>query len=333
MNTGLLIEALVRQTMVLIATLAATTGERSPLSRVADQVFANLVAELKAQGVGNKLIADMFGMALRTYHYRMARVAESATDRGRSVWEAVLGHIQQHGVLLRTDVLRRFQRDDPEVVRSVLRDLVDARLVYRTGRGEQTVYRAATDLPEPSDRQGAVKHLLLVAIHRAGPIARSELARLLPLSDHALDGLLAELVAEGRARARDDGGVTTYECDSVLVHYGDAAGWQAALFDHYQAMVVAICTKMRRGDAKAGASDEVGGSTYHFDIWPGHPLEHEVRGLLGELRTRALALCERVQAVNAQSPLLGERQMRAVAYVGQCVLDQEENSRGENDDD
>ena len=83
MNTGLLIEALVRQTMVLIATLAATTGERSPLSRVADQVFANLVAELKAQGVGNKLIADMFGMALRTYHYRMARVAESATDRGR----------------------------------------------------------------------------------------------------------------------------------------------------------------------------------------------------------------------------------------------------------
>ena len=125
MNTGLLIEALVRQTMVLIATLAATTGERSPLSRVADQVFANLVAELKAQGVGNKLIADMFGMALRTYHYRMARVAESATDRGRSVWEAVLGHIQQHGVLLRTDVLRRFQRDDPEVVRSVLRDLVE----------------------------------------------------------------------------------------------------------------------------------------------------------------------------------------------------------------
>ena len=118
MNTGLLIEALVRQTMVLIATLATTTDERSPLSRVADQVFANLVAELKAQGMGNKLIAGMFGMALRTYHYRMARLAESATDRGRSIWEAVLAHVQQNGVLLRTEVLRRFQRDDPEIVRA-----------------------------------------------------------------------------------------------------------------------------------------------------------------------------------------------------------------------
>jgi hypothetical protein len=78
-NTTLLIDALMRKTTVLLATLATATGQRTPLARVANQVFTDLVAELKTQGLGSKVIADMVGMALRTYHYRMARLAESAT--------------------------------------------------------------------------------------------------------------------------------------------------------------------------------------------------------------------------------------------------------------
>jgi hypothetical protein len=144
-NTTLLIEALVRQTMVLIATLATHTGNRTPLARLADQVFADLVGELKARGVGNKVIADMFGMAMRTYHYRMARMTESATERGRSVWEAVLQHVQDRGTALRAEVLLRFERDDAEIVRGVLRDLVDSRLLFRSGRGDSTAYRVAGD--------------------------------------------------------------------------------------------------------------------------------------------------------------------------------------------
>jgi hypothetical protein len=65
MNATLLIDAIVRQTTVLIATLATAAGHRAPLARVADQVFSDLVGELKEQGLGNKVIADMFGMALR----------------------------------------------------------------------------------------------------------------------------------------------------------------------------------------------------------------------------------------------------------------------------
>ena len=46
MNVPLLIGAIVRQTMVLIAELATTGGVRAPLAHVADKVFMDLVREL-----------------------------------------------------------------------------------------------------------------------------------------------------------------------------------------------------------------------------------------------------------------------------------------------
>jgi hypothetical protein len=332
-NTTLLIEALVRQTTVLIATLATSAGERTPLAGVAGQVFGDLVAELRAQGLGNKVIADMFGMALRTYHYRMARLAESATERGRSVWEAVLRHVQQQGVVSRADLLRRFQRDDPDLVLGVLRDLVHSRLLYRTGRGDHTSYRASADAPELSKDDAAVRQLCLVALHQHSPLSRAELIRHLPLAEGELDTLLAHLVAEGQVRAREVGGETRYECDSILIPYGDAEGWQAALFDHYQAMVTAFCTKLRRGRTSAAAGDQIGGSTYHFDIWPGHPLEQEVLGLLSELRERALTLCERVQATNTRlaSDAVPEGR-RVTTYIGQTVIEDEESFDAKDDE-
>ena len=67
MNLERLISAIVRQTTVLVARLSTTGGVRSPLGRVADQVFVGLVEELERQGVGKKVVADMFGMALRSY--------------------------------------------------------------------------------------------------------------------------------------------------------------------------------------------------------------------------------------------------------------------------
>lgn len=335
MNTTLLIDALVRQTTVLLATLATSAGHRMPLARVANQVFADLVAELKEQGLGNKVIADMFGMALRTYHYRMARLTESATDRGQSLWEAVLRHVQQGGSVLRADVLRRFSRDDAEVVRSVLRDLVDSRLLYRTGRGDQVAYRAATDeVGRGGDDREALEHLLLVAIHRHGPIDRHELGRHVPAAESALGAAIDRLVEDGRVRIVTHGGITRYVHDAILIHYGDDEGWQAALFDHYQAMVTAMCAKLRRGTTHATADEHLGGSTYHFDVWAGHPLEGEVFGLLGELRSRSLDLCERVQAFNAEfSGGDATRMRRVTAYVGQTVIEDEEGADDDGEDD
>ena len=67
MNVKLLIDALVRHTMTLIAQLATASGGRTPLAHVANQVFIELVAELERRGVRSRVIADMFGLALRSY--------------------------------------------------------------------------------------------------------------------------------------------------------------------------------------------------------------------------------------------------------------------------
>src|SRR5688500_14600142 len=96
LNVHLLINGIVQQTMVLIAQLATAGGIRAPLAQVADQVFADLTGELARQGVKKKVIADMFGMALRTYHRRERAIAESQTEAGQTVWDAVLDYIRGH---------------------------------------------------------------------------------------------------------------------------------------------------------------------------------------------------------------------------------------------
>src|SRR6476620_7247600 len=133
MNVNLLIDAIVRQTTVLIAQLATAAGARAPLAHTANLVFTDLVRELKEQGVGNKVIADMFGLALRTYHNKVQRLSESTTFRGRSLWEATLEYIEENGTVLQPEVLTRFARDDEASVRGVLTDLVESGMIFRTG--------------------------------------------------------------------------------------------------------------------------------------------------------------------------------------------------------
>jgi hypothetical protein len=131
MNVNVLIDAIVRQTTVLIAQLATAAGLRAPLAHTANQVFLDLVRELKEQGVGNKVIADMFGLALSTYHSKIRRLSESRSERGRSLWKATLAFIKERGAVTQADVLKRFQYDDGPSVRGVLNDLVESGMVFR----------------------------------------------------------------------------------------------------------------------------------------------------------------------------------------------------------
>ena len=123
MNAQVLIDGVVRHTTVLIAQLATSGGVRAPLAHIANQIFLELAREVESQGVSKQVSADMFGLALRSYRRRLQRLAASATDRGGSIWEGLLDYLGKVGVVTRADVLRRFHRDDPEVVKSVLHDL------------------------------------------------------------------------------------------------------------------------------------------------------------------------------------------------------------------
>src|SRR5688572_4526533 len=144
MNVDVLIDSIVRQTTVLIAHLATAAGVRAPLAHVANQVFVDLVKELQQQGVGQKVIADMFGMALRTYLAKVRRLSESSTDTGESLWEATLRFVQEKGTVQRSAIMQRFAHDDAAAMAAVLRDLVNSGLIFRTGQGDRTAYRAAT---------------------------------------------------------------------------------------------------------------------------------------------------------------------------------------------
>jgi hypothetical protein len=177
-------------------------------------------------------------------------------------------------------------------------------------------------MDEEQKREG-LEQLVVVTISRFGPLGRSELAASVRAPVESLDEALGRLVAAGRIRLADG----AYSCDKCVIPFGEPSGWEAALFDHYQAMVTAVCIKLRRGTLNAALADSIGGSTYTFDIWEGHPLQIEVLGLLRELRQKARGLRERVEAFNRDNAPLRDiasnRELRVITYVGQGVLESE----------
>jgi DNA-binding MarR family transcriptional regulator len=316
MNVNALIDAIVRQTTILIAQLATLGGGRAQLAHTANQVFLDLSAALREHGVGSKVIADMFGLALRTYQERVRRLSESQTIRGRSLWEAVLEHVDARGPILRADVLTRFGHDDLAAVRSVLRDLVHNGLVYRTGRGEAT----PEELRLPGQRSAeALRNMVWVALQRAGTANAAELVHALSIDSPRLERALAELSERGLIEGREGPAGMEYQSQRCVLGYDDPVGWEAAVFDHYQALVIALCTKLRLGQTRAAPNDTVGGSTFGFDVWPGHPEYESVLGFLRRLREQGSELRKRVSAYNDAHPAPGDK-TRVVAYMGQAVI-------------
>lgn len=322
MQAALLIDSIVRQTTVLIAALATASGQRAQLAHVANLVFADLVRELRDQGLGNKVIADMFGLALRTYRRKVARLTASRTEQGQSLWEAVLRHIQQHGPLLRSDVLQRFARDDGAVLRSVLLDLIESGLVRRRGSEDATCFEAVSfdSATGAGDQTSSLESLVLVALHRSGPLNVAGLGETVPAGTPELEAALTELVDSGVVTLEQQGKEGFYRCESCVIGFGDEVGWEAAVFDHYQAMVVALVTKLQAGTRRADLADQVGGSTFVFDLWEGHPMQKQVLGYLRTMRQHGMTLRQNLELESASSPMPADaKPLRVVAYVGQSV--------------
>ena len=200
MDIKLLIDAIVRQTTVLIAQLATAGGVRAPLAHLANQVFLSLTSELEAQGVSRKVSADMFGMALRAYQKKIQRLSESSTVRGRSLWEAVLEFLEEGSVQTRGEVLQRFRHDDGVLVRGVLHDLVENGLVSCSGSGVHAIYRKTTDEERAAlTRNGTgLEEFLWVLTYREGPLSTEALAKLSGVREQDLNAPLARLQAEQR---------------------------------------------------------------------------------------------------------------------------------------
>jgi hypothetical protein len=323
MNVRILIDSIVRQTTVLIAQLATSGGVRAPLAHVANQVFLELTRELDAQGVSRKVSADMFGMALRSYLRRIQGLSESSTERGRTLWEAVLDYLSQGEVRSRAQVLKRFSRDDHNLVRGVLHDLSESGLVFSSGSGLDQVYRATTkaeqlQMGKLADAAG-FEELLWAFIYREGPLDRTALSELVAGNVDRLDAALEHLRSLGKIAVDGQGEQRRYRAERLEVLLDAEVGWEAAVFDHYRALVQTICQRLgQSGGSGAAAQNRIGGSTFTLDVWEGHPFADEAYGVLARFRAIHTELYERIERHNADHGRPAEYD-QVVIYGGQHV--------------
>jgi hypothetical protein len=122
---------------------------------------------------------------------------------------------------------------------------------------------------------------------------------------------------------------TAYQSQRCLIPLGQSAGWEAGLLDHYQAVVRSICAKLAGGATLAHGADRIGGSTYSFDVGPGHPHAERVYALLAEHRRSLSALWNEVSEFNKrQTPRAAPD--RVTFYFGQMVTSEAEHSGDED---
>ncbi len=318
MNLKLLLDGIVRQTTVLIAQLSTTSGARSPLAHVADQVFVELAKEIEAQGVRRQVVADMFGMALRSYQKKMRRLTESASARDKTLWQAVLELIEAEQPT-RGRVLQRFEYDGEREVASVLKDLVRSGLACVTGSGDDAVYavtsQALRDRVKRSSDLEATANLAWLMIFRSEAESVDELSVLLGVDAADARAAVDELLRSGRID-EDNGRLRSR---NVVLPLGSEQGWEAAILDHFRTVAVAIATKVRAGFSGSKLDDRIGGSTFTFTVGAGHPHEQEVYDLLRKTRLGAQALWDKVAAHNQDHPPDPERSRRVSFYVGQTL--------------
>jgi hypothetical protein len=325
----ILIDNIVRQTTVLIAQLATSGGVRAPLAQIADRVFLDLSRELESQGLSRKVMADMFGMALRSYRRRIRQLSESSTVRGRTLWEAVLDFLSQGTLVTREEVLRRFARDEEALVKGVLNDLCESGLVFRTGSAKDAAYRTATaaEMAELSARAEGLDELVWILVYREGPISAETLKARTTLGAEALQQCLERLQEARRIDVGEDG---LFRSGSITLPLGAHEGWEAAIFDHFQAVVRTICARLM-ASSEPTVEAETGGSTYTFRVWPGHPLADEVKSFLGEFRERQSELRKRVDAYASEHPPPSVYE-QVVTYGGQSVTREGQESEDHDDE-
>jgi hypothetical protein len=317
---------------VLIGQLSTAAGVRAPLAKVADQVFLDLAKELDAQGVAQRVAADMFGLALRSYQKKVRRLTESASFPDRTLWEVILEFVRDKERVRRSDVLTRFRADGEREVGAVLNDLVGSGLIYQTGHGSESLYGITSEadlvyLVRANEAQSAIP-VVWTTVHKSPGLSVKELLERLAADDAVVRAAVETLVAEGKLERAGQGDAAQLNAVDLVVPVGAELGWEVAVFDHFRAVVNAIAAKVRRGRGRSQGDDVVGGATLSFDVGPGHPFESRVERLLRDVREQVGALWNDVETYNREQRE-APRSKRIFFYFGQYVEESPEGSERE----
>lgn len=316
MKVHRLIDEIVRQTTVLIAQLSTSAGLRAPLSHIADQVFLELARELDAQGVRRKVVADMFGMALRSYQTKVRRLTETAERPEASLWQSLYAELGQ-GSATRAELARRHRPHTEDQVAAVLQDMVQSGLAYSSGRGAETLFglTSSSDRVHLDTRQEhqAVRDLAWYLVASGSAETAPELSQQLRVEPEQATAVLDELLAEGFL-TRDGEALRARRFE---LGANDEQGWETSVLDHFRAVTTALAAKVSR--PVSADDDDVGGGTRSFLVYPGHPEAEAVYRLLSETRIRTRELWRRVAAFNETTPP-PEGADRVTFYFGQHVV-------------
>jgi hypothetical protein len=210
----------------------------------------------------------------------------------------------------------------------VLNDLVSSGLVHKAGSGDgaQLSLARERDLATAVDekRRESLVPIVWAMVCRSGGTSRATLGEQLKVEASALDDALEKLIAEGRVTRAGAGETASYSAATLLVPVDAEHGWEAAVFDHFQAVVRAIGTKVRRGLARSTGTDVNGGATLTFAVHEEHPDKEEVLGLLRRVRADVNELWNRVHRYNQQHPIAEGAATEVSFYFGQCVTSEDE---------
>jgi hypothetical protein len=277
----------------------------------------------------------MFGLALRSYQRKVQRLVESGTNGGKTLWAAVLEFVEEEGPAGRERIMQRFGNDDPLAVIAVLTDLVSTGLVYSSGRGDGTVYGVTSDadrreLTGEQAREALAFVLWGIVFRKTGTSIR-ELLSTTPADEATVRDAVASLLKDGRLTREGDGDDAPLRAATFLIPVGAQIGWEAAVFDHYQACARTIAAKMRQRTLGGAADTRVGGTTLHFGIRPGHPFEERVLGVLDRVRDDLNVLWKEVASYNEAHPTPDDEATRVTFYFGQCVVPPEPPPEGSTD--
>ena len=177
-----------------------------------------------------------------------------------------------------------------------------------------------------------VKEHLTCYIYRHHEVTLTELAAKLRQTEETIQAMVDRLILEGKLladRHTDKKGVEEirYKSTTCSVPVGDKQGWEAAVYDHFQAMAKAVANKLNQYGACSDYSDHIGGATLSFDLYSGHPQEAEVLSLLNRYRDEINLLWQKVVTTNQQVDHPQEPQngnpFKVTFYMGQNVEQRE----------
>lgn len=313
----------------LFATLKVNDPLRMDFAGIAQKTVLDIVEGLRTEGLTNHEIAAALDLSMAGFYRKLKDLREtySADDAGArrrmTLWEQLYELVlERSGGDARQPVRyvtieQAFPALTAERLGTILRYLVRYGHLSVTGHGATREYR----LVEREPAGEATYHDAVVTLYRDGPLSLTDLATRLDTPEATCRAYIERLGSAGKLETLQTADEPAlFRATGYHIEPEASEGYEAALYDHFQAVVRAICKKIRSKDHQARYADLQGGTTFSLDVEVDDPMYAEISGFLAETRVKM----ERwLDYVTTNPPKTGQRAVTVTIYTGQSVEDLE----------